>query len=165
MHGEPNQASAFLRAMALSQSRVHSHPATHLASLKARLTANIRQAGILGERRQTSLLGRLAALPEGDRLCHGDFHSRNILGRPGQEVLVDWLDASRGDPAADVCRSYVLIRHSYPELASEYIDTYANFGNADRDRILSWLPAVAGARLAEGVPNEVDELMEMADCV
>jgi aminoglycoside phosphotransferase (APT) family kinase protein len=149
--------------MALLQLRVHSHPGTQLASLKARLAANIRQATMLGEMRQNDLLDRLAARPEGDRLCHGDFHPWNILGPLGREVLVDWLDASRGDPAADVCRSYVLISPSSPELASAYVDAYAELSGGSRDRILAWLPFVAAARLAEGVPNEVDGLIEMAD--
>jgi aminoglycoside phosphotransferase (APT) family kinase protein len=151
MSREPDLIPAYLNAMALLQLRVHSHPGTQLASLKVRLAANIRQATMLGEMRQNDLLDRLAARPEGDRLCHGDFHPWNILGPLGREVLVDWLDASRGDPAADVCRSYVLISPSSPELASAYVDAYAG------------LPFVAAARLAEGVPNEVNGLIEMAD--
>jgi aminoglycoside phosphotransferase (APT) family kinase protein len=162
VRGEPDRVPAYLRAMARLHSRVHSHPGTQLASQKARLVANIRQAKILGETWQDALLSRLAMLPEGDRLCHGDFHPENILGGPGQETVVDWLDASRGDPAADVCRSYVLIRHSAPDVASAYVDAYAGIGGASRERILGWLPFVAAARLAEDVQDEADGLMEMA---
>jgi hypothetical protein len=75
---------------------------------------------------------------------------------------VDWLDARSGDPAADVCRSYVLIKHSAPELAAAYVDAYAAAGGKSGEIILSWLPFVAAARLAEGVPNEVDGLIETA---
>jgi len=163
MSGQPSLTSLYLKGMALLQLRVHTHPGTQLASLKARLAANIQQTKLLGETRLDALLTGLAVLPDGDRLCHGDFHPQNILGRLGQELLVDWLDASRGDPAADVCRSYVLIRSSAPELASAYLDTYAEVSGEGRDRILRWLPFVAAARLAEGVPDEVDNLMEMID--
>jgi aminoglycoside phosphotransferase (APT) family kinase protein len=158
-----DQTPAYLEAMALLHLQVHGHPATHLGSLKARLLTNIRQATILGEMRQDALLTRLAVQPEGDRLCHGDFHPLNILGPVGHEVLVDWLDASRGDPAADVCRSYVLIKHSAPDVASAYVDVYASVSGESRERILAWLPFVAAARLGEGVPGEVDGLLEMAD--
>jgi aminoglycoside phosphotransferase (APT) family kinase protein len=153
----------YLKAMALLHARVHSHSVTQLASLKAKLAAAIRQATILGEPRRRRLLSRLAALPEGDRLCHGDFHPFNILGPIGQEILVDWMDASRGDPAADVCRSYVLIRHVAPEIASAYVDAYAEVSGESRERILGWLPFVAAARLEEGVPSEVDSLIKLAD--
>jgi Ser/Thr protein kinase RdoA (MazF antagonist) len=152
----------WLNWMARLQLRVHSFPAIQFPSLKARLVANVRQAAALGEPRQGTLLDGLAAMPDGDRLCHGDFHPHNIMGRPGRAVLIDWLDASRGDPAADVCRSYVLVRPRAPEMASAYVDAYAQVSGESRDAILKWLPFVAAARLAEGVP-EADELMKMVD--
>ena len=98
-------------------------------------------------------------------MCHGDFHPMNILGSPGREMVVDWLDASRGDPAADVCRSYVLIEPSYPELASAYLAIYSELSGMSKERIIRWLPFVAAARLAEGVPHLVDQLMAMADLI
>ena len=116
---------ARLNRMARLQLQVHSHKATHFASLKARLAINIRRAPMLSELRRSTLLAELAEMPDGDCLCHGDFHPHNILGPPGREVLIDWLDASRGEPAADVCRSYVLFRPVAPEMASAYVDAYS----------------------------------------
>jgi aminoglycoside phosphotransferase (APT) family kinase protein len=101
-------------------------------------------------------------MPEGDRLCHGDFHPYNIMGPPEREVLIDWPNASQGDPAADVCRTYVLLRSVSSELASAYVDAYSQVSGESRDKILNWLPFVAAARLAEGVP-ESDDLMKMVD--
>lgn len=153
---------ALLNRMAQLQLQVHSHPATQFANLKARLAVNIQQASILGEPRQVSLLTELAKMPDGDCLCHGDVHPCNILGPPGREVLIDWLDASRGEPAADVCRSYVLLRPAAPDMASAYVDAYSQVSGKSRSAILNWLPFVAAARLAEGV-LEVDDLMKMVD--
>jgi aminoglycoside phosphotransferase (APT) family kinase protein len=160
---EPGRIGEYLDAMVRLQVRVHGQPATQFASLKARLAANIRQAPALGETRRGTLLDRLATLPEGDRLCHGDFHPLNILGPPGAPLLVDWLDASRGDPAADVCRSFLLIRTVAPDLAAAYVDAYARASGISRDAIFAWLPYVAAGRLAEDVPNEVDGLLELID--
>ena len=153
---------ARLNRMARLQLQVHGHPATQFASLKARLTTNIRQAPMLSEQRRSTLLAELAEMPAGDCLCHGDFHPYNIMGPPGREVLIDWLDASRGDPAADVCRSYVLLRPVVPEMASAYVDAYSQISWTSRDAILKWLPFVAAARLSEGVP-EVEELIKMVN--
>jgi hypothetical protein len=47
-------------------------------------------------------------------------------------------------------------------MASAYIDVYSQVSGKSRAVILSWLPFVAAARLAEGVP-EVDDLMKMVD--
>jgi aminoglycoside phosphotransferase (APT) family kinase protein len=162
MRRQPDLVAEYLKRMALLQQRVHSHHATQLGSLKMRLEANIRQATALGETQKNALSNRLAGMPDGDRLCHGDFHPLNLLGPPGHETLVDWLDATRGDPAADVCRSYVLIRRMAPQIAAAYVDAYVAVSDESPERISSWLPFVAAARLAEGVPEEADELVEMA---
>ncbi|HYZ24193.1 MAG TPA: aminoglycoside phosphotransferase family protein [Rhodopila sp.] len=65
---------SLLERMARLQLRIHSQPATQFAGLKTRLAANIRQAPRLSEARRGALLAELAAMPDGDRLCHGDFH-------------------------------------------------------------------------------------------
>ena len=151
-----------LDQMARLQLQVHNHPATQFANMKTRLASHIRQASTLSEPRQNTLLAELAAMPDGDRLCHGDFHPYNIMGPAGHEVLIDWPNASQGDPAADVCRTYVLLRSVSSQLASAYVDAYSQVSGESRDAILNWLPFVAAARLAEGVP-EVDDLMTMVD--
>jgi aminoglycoside phosphotransferase (APT) family kinase protein len=160
---DPARRHAYLAGMAKLHMRVHSHAGGRLGSMKARLRANIQAATNLGGARQDRLLDQLAALPDGDRLCHGDFHPRNIIGPLGQEMLVDWLDACCGEPAADVCRSYVLMRPHVPALASAYVDRYSEASGESRERILQWLPFVAAARLAEDVPDEVEGLMVMVN--
>jgi hypothetical protein len=159
---KPNLTSAYLMEMALLQFRVHGHPGTHFPSLKARLAANIRRANGLDGATQNRLLAKLQALPEGDRLCHGDFHPFNVLGPPGRPTLIDWLDAASGTPAADVCRSYILIEHSEPEIASAYVEAYIEVSGDTQADIFEWLPLVAAARLAEGVPKEAARLRQMA---
>ncbi|MGK9168567.1 aminoglycoside phosphotransferase family protein [Inquilinus limosus] len=162
MQRRPEEVSVYLQRMVRLQMDIHSHPGTHLGSLKIRLAANIGRAGTLGEPLKRRLLDRLAALPEGDRLCHGDFRPWNILGPPGREVVVDWLDACAGNPAADVCRSWALIRPVAPDLAAAYVEAYAAAAGESRDRIFAWLPVVA-ARLAEGVPDQAEALLAMAE--
>jgi aminoglycoside phosphotransferase (APT) family kinase protein len=153
---------AQLTRMARLQLQVHSRRATQFANLKMRVATNIHQASMLSEPRRRTLLAGLTAMPEGDRLCHGDFHPYNIMGPLGHEVLIDWPNASQGDPAADVCRTYVLLRSVSSQLASAYVDAYSQVSGESRDAILNWLPFVAAARLSEGVP-EVDDLMNMLD--
>lgn len=159
----PGEAAAGLDRMVRLHREIHGRPGTHLAGLKPRLAENIgRAAGTLGRPLARQLLDALAALPDGDRLCHGDFHPWNILGPPGREVVIDWPNACAGDPAADACRSYVLMHPAAPALAAAYVDAYAAATGEGRDRILAWLPVVAAARLVEGVPDEIKGLMAMA---
>jgi Ser/Thr protein kinase RdoA (MazF antagonist) len=163
MLGEPGHIAGYLAAMASLHARLHRHSGARLGGMKARLADNIARAGGLGDARRRNLLDGLAALPDGDRLCHGDFHPWNILGAIGEETIVDWLDACRGVPAADVCRSFVLMRPHVPDLASDYVDAYANHAGVTRADVLIWLPFVAAGRLAEGVADETGALMEMIE--
>ena len=139
---DPDRLPAYLAKMVQLHMRVHSHAGGGLGGMKARLRANIRAATNLGEARRRSLLDRLATLPDGDRLCHGDFHPWNIMGPPGQQLLVDWVDACCGEPAADVCRSYVLMRPHLPDFASAYVDRYSAASGAEPRKY----PSVAAMR-------------------
>lgn len=99
-------------------------------------------------------------MPKGDRLCHGDFHPINVLGQTSQPLVIDWPDACRGDPSADVCRSYLLLKLHAAEIAEPYLDAYCRITNISRVTIVGWLPYVAAARLAEDVPNDFERLLE-----
>ena len=72
---------------------------------------------------------------------------------------VDWLDACRGDPAADV--SYLLLQLHAAKIALGYLDAYLSLANIDRSRVLRWLPNGAAAKLAEGVPGERAGLLKI----
>jgi Ser/Thr protein kinase RdoA (MazF antagonist) len=159
----PAGATTHLAAMAELHRRMHACAGTGLAGLRDRLSANIERTPLLTEPRKRQLLSGLAAMPAGDRFCHGDFHPWNVLGVPGAATVVDWLDACSGPPEADVCRSYVLMRHPAPDLAAAYVDVYAARAGIERDWILAWLPFVAAARLAEGVPQEVEALLRVVE--
>jgi Ser/Thr protein kinase RdoA (MazF antagonist) len=138
------------------------HTARQLGSLKSRLATNIAGTGLLDEPLKQILLGRLADIPEGDRLCHGDFHPVNVLGQNSLPMVIDWPDACCGDPAADVCRSYLLLKLHAEDIAEPYLHAYCNITNMLRASILDWLPFVAAARLAEDVPDDWPRLLEIA---
>lgn len=160
---QPAEKAAHLKEMALLHHRIHVCKATFFGGVKARLEADILRAALLSEGQQRRLLEDLARLPDGDRLCHGDFHPWNVLGLPSRPSVIDWMAASRGSPAADVCRSYVLIRRIAPDMASSYVEAYAEVSGERLEDIFQWLSVVAAARLAEDVPDEVDGLMAMLE--
>jgi hypothetical protein len=83
------------------------------------------------------------------------------LGDPSQPRIIDWPDARRGDPASDVCRSYLLMKLHVLEIATPYLDLYCRISGVARESMLRWLPYVAAAKLAEGVPSELDGLIKI----
>jgi aminoglycoside phosphotransferase (APT) family kinase protein len=102
------------------------------------------------------------------RLCHGDLHPSNVLlGRDGP-MIVDWFDASRGDPIADVARSSLTLlsdgahppRHlpgsdsaTLGVLTDAYLAHLGEHVEIDHDLLAHWQAVNAVARMAEGVPR------------
>jgi aminoglycoside phosphotransferase (APT) family kinase protein len=162
MRGDPAVVPGHLEALARLQARLHEHSADQLRELKRQLAANVQKAQHLDDARRCALLAGLAGMPEGERLCHGDFHPGNVLGEVSRPVVIDWPDAVRGDPAADYCRSHLLLRLHAEELAEPYLDACCRAGRLQRRAILAWLPYVAAARLAEDVPAELGRLSTLA---
>src|SRR5262245_54805082 len=147
MLGNSDDVPRYLECMVRLHIRIHTHQAIQFPGLKVRLAANIAASTLLDKPRKQTLLEAIAEMPDGDRLCHGDFHPLNILGDTADPVIIDWPDARRGDPAADVCRSYLLLKLHAADIA--------------REAPLHWLPYVAAAKLAGGGPGEVDGLLEI----
>jgi phosphotransferase family enzyme len=162
MRGDPTALPQYLDILVGLQARIHAHQAHEFHSLKVQLVTRIARAKRLDEPRKRLLIGRLADMPEGDRLCHGDFHPINVLGDASHPMLIDWPDASRGDPAADVCRSYLLLRLHGRDIAEPYLDAYCRSADLLRGSILAWLPYVAAPRLAEDAPDDLERLLEIA---
>jgi Ser/Thr protein kinase RdoA (MazF antagonist) len=143
--------------------RIHAIQAPEtLPDLKQRLAVRIARAERLTSELRGDLLARLETMPDGSRLCHGDFHPFNILGLDAHARVIDWLDASRGVPAADVCRTYVLAGAYYPEFARAYVEAYLAETGLEQAAVDAWMPFVAAARLVENVPAEFDRLVQLA---
>jgi hypothetical protein len=153
----PNRADEHLAAMARLHSAIHRCSGNGIATLEARLRRDLMVAP-LDDGRRAGLLCLLEDLSVGDNLCHGDFHPWNVLGAPEDAIVVDWLDAARGAPAADASRSYLLMLLTAPALAVPYLDHYRSASGISEEDVLAWLPVLAGARLAEGVDGEAVQL-------
>jgi aminoglycoside phosphotransferase (APT) family kinase protein len=100
-------------------------------------------------------------------LCHGDLHPGNVVLTDDGPMLVDWFDAGRGDPLADIARSTLLIAPDADgaaapahltggdlELRRRLVDAFlAARGELDDGRLACWRAVLAIARIAEGVAS------------
>jgi aminoglycoside phosphotransferase (APT) family kinase protein len=165
------------RELASLHARIHQVVAPKaLPSIHARVRARIESPLVPDEVRERAL-ELLETLPEGDRLCHGDFHPANVLlGRDGDARVIDWTAASRGEPAADVARSRLIVLHGAvgPDatiavralarigrrlLWQGYRGAYPAARDAEVDR---WFHVMAAARLAEDIPEERATILKIA---
>lgn len=163
-HGAELVPGAFEEMLRLHQ-LIHAEADPRLPSLTARLRYRIARIEGIDEALRTRLFERLKALPDGDRICHGDFHPFNIVGAPDSAMVIDWLDAASGPPAADVARSYMLIAAAAEDLAVGYIAAYAAAAEIDPAEIMAWVPVVAAARLVHesADANERTRLLAMIE--
>ena len=160
-----------LRPTALILARLHAelHKTRIAAAVPAqrqRLVDKIDRAELLSPALRSRALEALAGLPDGDVLCHGDFHPGNILMPPSGPIIIDWIDATRGHPHADIARTLIIARFGVARggpvaqrvlragvlgLLSIYEREYGRLCGTTRADVALWLPVVAAARIEEGV--------------
>ena len=105
------------------------------------------------------LLDILDGLPSGLALCHCDFHSGNVFSDNGKYTIIDLLQISRGDPAADAACSYVAYLFTNRELAEYYLQLYSTQSGISEAQIRQWLPVYAGTLLGQ-IPESYTETLK-----
>lgn len=69
---------------------------------------------VIGDR-DTNVLEKIDRLPDGNNVCHGDFHPFNILvDEEGNAKVIDFMNVCRGPKLYDIARSYFLMRGDGP---------------------------------------------------
>jgi len=109
-------------------------------------------------------------MPDGDRLCHGDFHPYNVLMSPRGPVVIDWNNSHIGNPLEDVARSALMLsgvslsQPSYPSRIDQfkraYLERYFQLRPGDREQLAAWRPIVAAVRLSDNIPELREWLLE-----
>jgi hypothetical protein len=96
-------------------------------------------------------------------LCHLDFHPGNLLWDPSTDTswIIDWYDASWGEPAVDVAWTSLLLRFGEVpaqtrlpmatltrlrhELHATYTHDIVSMAGLERESIAAWIRILAGA--------------------
>ena len=144
--------------------------------LRHKLEQKIREAKPLPENLRTAALKALENMPDGDRLCHGDFHLGNIMLSQPEPTIIDWIDASIGSSLADVARTSILAqgmvevepqfsqfqRFGLRILHAVYLRRYFQLHPGREDEYRRWLPIVAAGRLNEGITGWESWLLAQA---
>ncbi len=104
-----------------------------------------------------------------DMLLHGDFHPDNVIMAEQGPVIIDWPDASRGHPLADVARTVIISNLGgvppNPVLGAlvgllrkwftrAYLSTYFQRAPYLRSELDRWIFPVLFARLSEDIESE-----------
>ena len=172
LEANPLRLSYFAREMARLHASIHQQQDETLPAQKARLRHGIQEGQGLDDATKHRLLERLEHLPDGNTICHGDFHMLNILINSDDFVVIDWIDAVNGHPLGDVARSYIIMterRNDETGFVSNlfnwgprrwfrriYLDEYFKLRGGSWSDLAPWLPVVAAARLREQVAQHLN---------
>ncbi len=151
-----------------------------IPSLKSRISRLADQAPPEWSRHAEFVLRELETLPDGDRLCHGDFHPGNIIMTNHGPVVIDWPNVTRGDPTADFARTRLILRigalppgtpfvvRTFDRLgrrlfAAAYLRAYRRERPVDMTLAARWEVVRAADRLADGIAEERPALLKILE--
>ena len=180
LFAEPQRTEELARQFAELHADLHERAPTDLPSQHQRLTRRIKLTSI-GGRARSAVLSALKTLPHGHALCHGDFHPGNVLLTSRGPTIIDWFDASIGDPAGDVARTCLVMQHAKAPDALDaqgqgatetlrstftaaYLDHYRRLRALGPEQLKAWMLPVASARLTDPIsPHERAALLRLID--
>ena len=109
-------------------------------------------------------LKMLEKLPNGNTLCHGDFHPGNIFISDGQAVVLDFMNVCKGNSLYDIARTIFLIEYTPVPVGTKdkemllllkktLADLYLKEMDVTREMIEEYLLVIIAARKGE-CPDE-----------
>ncbi len=170
----------YAKRMADLQARMHGLTIhAEMPMLHRRLMNKINRSTVLPNELKTEVVRLLRAMPEGDRLCHGDFHPENIMVTKDGEVIIDWIDATLGNPLADVARTTIIFLGAIEASQIKnpimkaflrvfhgiYLHHYFSRRPGGERDFYRWLPIVAAARTSENITELEKWLLVQAEKV
>lgn len=161
----------------LAKLHVQIHDVKAPASLETQrewATGGIPVSSKMGEDLKARVLQLLRVLPDGNVLCHGDFHPGNIIKTPGGPVIIDWMTVSKGVASGDVARTLTILEAAKaPEgtplrwllewvrklFLKTYLDTYLQLRPDVKKTLAGWQAVMAANFLSDvSAPGEEGDL-------
>ncbi len=156
--------------------KIHREIDFDMISYKDKLIRHIQEIDLLDTPCKEKIIAYTNQLPDGNKLCHGDYHPDNVLFNNDEYVVIDWMTATKGDSLADVARTILMLKYvSIPDniskiqqsfyrlftkiLLNQYIKNYVKISGATIEDINMWQLPVAAARLIEGIPEEEKKVL------
>lgn len=164
------------RALAELQATINRQSIAGLPLYKDRLEYDIRHAEQLDERLRAKALARLASMPSGTNLCHGDYHPGNVLVTRSGPVVIDWITASTGSPWTDAARTSLILSNGAKAAGKQvspivrmvirlyhraYLSQYVTLMHDPNHELERWMPLIAAARLSENIIPEQAALISI----
>jgi len=152
---------------------LHSKSITGLPNVYDHVESGISRTDKLSDTQKEKLIKVLDSLPEGNAVCHYDFHPGNIIMSPNGPILIDWITGCIGNPHGDIARTIILMSYGNhpPDIPREafqqireylikvYLDSYKCKLDFSQDEVERWRIPVSAARLNENIEEVEQDLL------
>ena len=176
---KPWTAIKVARLLATLHSQVHKVKAQQNIQIQREwATGGIPESKKLPPAIREEILKLLNSLPQGEQLCHGDFHPGNIIHTKRGPIIIDWMTASRGSAAGDVARTSIILEAAKPPpgtplrwllewirgmFQSSYQNTYFRLNPIDMRLFFAWRTVMAANFFDVSLPEEESNLFQIIE--
>lgn len=163
--------------------KMHKYEITAFNNQKNVLVKAINETNLLQNDQKKEIINYLDTLPDGNKICHMDFHFENIIISKNKLYVIDWANACSGNPNCDVARTYYVLKYGLGSTDEQYIKKsfihrsllrfakslvaksqikhYLKLTDKSKKEIKKWDLAIYASRLREGIPLENEKLLKM----
>lgn len=139
--------------------KTHNVSVVNMPSQRDTITNAIKHAKHLTASELKSVVNMLNSIPKKQQLCHGDLNLNNIIIRNNEAILIDWMQASMGNPAADLAEFILMIKYGELPLKDPIreiiietlLDEYTKLSDITPKMIDNWMLPVAVRRRSLGI--------------
>ena len=176
LNARPRILLKHARTLAELQVQINQKSIHGLPSYKDRLRYDISNSAHLSPALRERALAALEALPNGENVCHGDFHPGNVILTDSGPIVIDWMTVCSGSRWTDVARTNLLLSIG-PKGAGKLVSPLLRMAirlyhwiylrryhalipdtNLESDH---WAPIIAAARLNEDITPEREALIKI----
>ncbi len=155
MEENPDKKDEYMNLFVDIQLEMHSKKCDMLVKLKDKMDRKINLTNLSATVRY-DLHTRLEAMPNHDKLCHGDFNPSNIIiTETGEHYILDWSHATKGNASADAARTYLLFwLNGDINGAKKYLELFCEKSKTEEKYVQKWMPIVAASQTVKGNEKE-----------
>jgi len=166
MEENPDKKDEYLNLFVDIQIEITKKKAPLATKLKDKMHRKISQTNLDATTRY-ELHTRLEAMPNHDKVCHGDYNPSNVIITPeGVPYVIDWAHVTQGNASADAARTYLLFHLAGDvETAKTYLKLFCKKTDTAIQYVQKWLPIVAASQSVKGNPEEREFLLSWVDVV
>ncbi|TQR45942.1 phosphotransferase [Paenibacillus popilliae] len=146
-----------------------------LPNQKNVIKSHILSVNYLTAHEKESVISLLDSLPTRQCMCHGDPNPGNIMIKnDGKAVLIDWSNATVGNPEADIAEYILMIRYAIlpphfredirhefefirEKLITIFMDEYTKLSGIAYDEVVPWLTPIAARKLSADAISDLEK--------